>query len=176
MENKNGKSKKSNGGMKLFLIVLALYFIVGIFNLQLAKEAALNFFYMLIKIIPILFIVFIVMIGVDIYFTKDRTKNFVGDESGIKGWIYAIISGILISGPPYILYPLLGNLKKRGMKNSLLAALLYNRNIKIPFIPVMIYYFGIKFTMVISIYIIIFSIFNGILVSVIVEKSLPKSL
>ncbi len=176
MENENGKSKKSNGGMKLFLIVLALYFIVGIFNLQLAKEAAFNFFYMLIKIIPILFIVFIVMIGVDIYFTKDRTKNFVGDESGIKGWIYAIISGILISGPPYILYPLLGNLKKRGMKNSLLAALLYNRNIKIPFIPVMIYYFGIKFTMVISVYIIIFSIFNGILVSVIVKKSLTESL
>lgn len=170
MENKNGKSKKLNGGMKLFLFVLALYFIVGIFNLQLAKEAAFNFFYMLIKIIPILFIVFIVMIGVDIYFTKDRTKNFVGDESGIKGWIYAIISGILISGPPYILYPLLGNLKKRGMKNSLLAALLYNRNIKIPFIPVMIYYFGIKFTIVISVYIIIFSIFNGILVSIIVEK------
>lgn len=176
MENENGKSKKSNGGMKLFLIVLALYFIVGIFNIQLAKEAAFNFFYMLIKIIPILFIVFIVMIGVDIYFTKDRTKKFVGDESGIKGWIYAIISGILISGPPYILYPLLGNLKKRGMKNSLLAALLYNRNIKIPFIPVMIYYFGIKFTMVISVYIIIFSIFNGILVSVIVKKSLTESL
>lgn len=176
MENENGKSKKSNGGMKLFLIVLALYLIVGIFNIQLAKEAAFNFFYMLIKIIPILFIVFIVMIGVDIYFTKDRTKKFVGDESGIKGWIYAIISGILISGPPYILYPLLGNLKKRGMKNSLLAALLYNRNIKIPFIPVMIYYFGIKFTMVISVYIIIFSIFNGILVSVIVKKSLTESL
>ena len=176
MENKNGKSKKMNGGIKLFLIVLALYFIVGIFNLQLVKEAALNFFYMLIKIIPILFIVFIVMIGADIYFTKEKTSRFVGNESGIKGWIYAVISGILISGPPYILYPLLGNLKKRGMKNSLLAALLYNRNIKIPFIPVMIYYFGLKFTIVISVYIIIFSIFNGILVSVIVEKSFTKSL
>jgi uncharacterized membrane protein YraQ (UPF0718 family) len=176
MENKNGKSKKLTGGMKLLFIVLALYFIVGIFNLQLAKEAAFSFFYMLLKIIPILFIVFIVMIGADIYFTKEKTGRFVGNESGIKGWIYAIISGILISGPPYILYPLLGNLKKRGMKNSLLAALLYNRNIKIPFIPVMIYYFSLKFTIVISVYIIIFSIFNGILVSVIVEKSLTKSL
>ncbi|MBW2540150.1 MAG: hypothetical protein JRE27_11165 [Deltaproteobacteria bacterium] len=68
---------------------------------------------------------------------------------------------MLVSGPPYVLYPLLGELKKRGMTNSLLAVFLYNRNVKIPFIPAMIYYFGLKFTIILSVYIIIFSIMNG---------------
>ena len=50
------------------------------------------------------------------------------------------------------------------MRNSLLAVLLYNRNVKIPFIPAMIYYFGLKFTVFISLYIIIFSVLNGKLI------------
>ncbi|MCD4693857.1 hypothetical protein K8R62_00675, partial [bacterium] len=73
--------------------------------------------------------------------------------------------GVLISGPPYVLFPLLGDLKKKGMSNSLIAVLLYNRNVKITFIPVMIYYFGLEFTVIISILIILFSVPNAWLVA-----------
>ena len=31
----------------------------------------------------------------------------------------------------------------------------------IPFIPVMIYYFGLEFTLILSVYIVLFSIVNG---------------
>jgi len=61
-------------------------------------------------------------------------------------------------------YPLLADLKEKGMKNSLIATFLYNRAIKIPLIPITIYYFGIKLTIILTIYMIIFSIINGILV------------
>ena len=119
---------------------------------------------MFLKILPILGVVFMVMIAVNLYFTPKRTQKYLGKESGATGWIYAIVAGIFISGPPYVLYPLLGEMKKRGMRNSLLAVLLYNRNVKIPFIPAMIYYFGLKFTVFISLYIIIFSVLNGKLI------------
>lgn len=168
---KTANRKKLSGGMKLFLMVLLVYLIVGLFNIQLAKDAAINFLQMFIKIIPILMIVFIVMIGVDLFFSKERTEKYLGVASGVRGWIYAIISGILITGPPYVLYPLLGQFKKKGMKISLLAALLYNRNVKIPFLPVMAYYFGLKFTVATSIYIIIFSIINGKIVEAMVKES-----
>jgi uncharacterized membrane protein YraQ (UPF0718 family) len=171
MDKSNSKTKqKQNGGIKFFLVVLFIYFIIALFNTHLIVKAVIDFLNMFIKIIPIICIVFIVMVGIDLYFTNERTKKYFGEKSGVKGWIYAIVSGSLISAPPYVLYPLLGQLKKQGMKNSLLAVFLYNRNVKIPFVPVMIYYFGLKFTVIISLYILIFSIVNGMLIGALVEK------
>ena len=152
---------KINGGIKFLIIVLILYLVISLFNFSMAKNAFLNFLTMFIKIIPILCIVFIIMILVNLFFTKQRVAKHLGKDSGIIGWLYAIISGILVSGPPYILFPLLGDLKKGGMKNSLVAVFLYNRNVKIPFLPVMVYYFGLNFTIILSLYIVIFSILNG---------------
>ena len=155
------KKNKISGGVKFLMIVLVIYSIVALLNFSIAKDAFFDFLLMFIKIVPLLCFVFIIMIFVNLYFTKDRTKKYLGARSGIRGWIYAMISGILVSGPPYILFPLLGELKKGGMKNSLSAVFLYNRNVKIPFLPVMIYYFGFNFTLILSLYIIIFSILNG---------------
>jgi uncharacterized membrane protein YraQ (UPF0718 family) len=59
---------------------------------------------------------------------------------------------------------MLAELRKHGMKDSLIAAFLYNRAVKIPLIPVMIYYFGWLFTALIMIYMIAFSIINGLIV------------
>lgn len=153
--------KKLSGGMKFLIIVVLIYLVIGLFNFSVAWNSFLDFLQMSLKIVPILVIVFVVMALVNLYFTKERIGKYLGAESGFKGWIYAIVSGILVSGPPYVLYPLLGELKKDGMKDSLVAVFLYNRNVKIPFIPVMIYYFGLNFTVVLSLYIIIFSILNG---------------
>ncbi len=160
MKKLMGKNK-INGGIKFLIIVLIFYLIIALYNFSVVKNAFLNFLTMLIKIIPMLGIVFIIMILVNLFFTKQKIAKHLGENSGTKGWIYAMISGILVSGPPYILFPLLGNLKKEGMKNSLVAVFLYNRNIKIPFLPVMIYYFGLNFTVILSFYIIIFSVLNG---------------
>jgi len=150
---------------KLFLGTILIYLIVAVFNFSLAQEAFINFLSMLVRIIPVLLIVFIIMIFTNLYFTKERANKYLGKNSGLKGWFYAMISGIIISGPPYILYPLLGEMKRKGVKDSLIAVFLFNRNVKIPFIPVMIYYFGLNFTIILSVYIVFFSILNGVIVS-----------
>ncbi len=152
---------KINNGIKFLTIVLIFYSIIALFDFSIAKDAFLNFLIMFVKIIPILGIVFIIMILVNLFFTKQRMTKYLGKDSGVKGWAYAIVFGILVSGPPYILFPLLRELKKRNMKNSLVAVFLYNRNVKIPFLPVMVYYFGLNFTIILSLYIVIFSILNG---------------
>ncbi|TRZ78115.1 hypothetical protein D4R87_01340 [bacterium] len=156
--------KKISGGMKFFIGVLFAYAIVTLLNFQLAQESISDFLQMFLKIIPILFLVFFIMVATDLYFTKEKVGKYLGEESGIRGWLYAIIAGILVSGPPYILFPLLQGFKEKGVKDSLLAVFLYNRNVKLQFMPVMIYYFGLKFTILVSIYIIIFSVFNGMIV------------
>ncbi len=150
--------------MKFFLSVLLLYIILLFTNFNLAEQTFLNFLSMVEKIIPLLFLVFAVMVVVNLFFTKEITTRYLGEKSGLLSWLYAIVAGILISGPPYVLYPMLGELKNNGMKNSLIAVMLFNRNVKIPFIPALIYYFSLKYALVFSAYIILFSILNGLLV------------
>ena len=94
----------------------------------------------------------------------------MGKDSGLKGWFYDLIGGIIISGPPYVLYPMLGELQDNGARNGLIAAILYNRNVKIHFLPAMIYYFGMRYTVVLSIYILLFSLLNGKLLEIIVGE------
>jgi len=168
MENERNK-KRISGRIKFLLAVILLYLVIAIFDFSTARVAFSNFLSMFLRILPILGIVFLVMIGVNLYFTQERVRKYLGEKSGTKGWIYAIVSGILVSGPPYILFPLLGDLKKQGMKNSLLAVFLYNRNVKIPFLPAMIYYFGLNFTVILSLYIIIFSVLNGKIVQLLMK-------
>jgi uncharacterized membrane protein YraQ (UPF0718 family) len=168
MKSKN----KISGSIKFLIVVLIIYSIIAVVDFSLAKEALWEFLLMLVKIIPVLFIVLIFMVLANIYFDQNKIKKYLGVESGIKGWFYAVISGILVSGPPYILFPLLGKLRKEGMKDSLLAVFLYNRNVEIAFVPAMIYYFGLAFTLVLSAYIIIFSILNGKIINWFMKKTI----
>lgn len=147
------------------LLVILLYFILGWFDFDLIKNGFLYTFNIFLKIIPILFLLVFINFLINKYFDSKLIVKYLGKESGFKGWVLAIISGILVSGPPYILFPLLKDLKKKGMSNALLAVFLYNRNVKIPFLPVMIYYFGLTYTIIVSFYIILFSIFNGLLIN-----------
>ena len=76
----------------------------------------------------------------------------------------------MFSGPPYALYPFLGELKRQGARNGLIAAMLYNRNVKIHFIPAIIYYFGMSYAIVLSVYILLFSLVNGKILEMCVGK------
>lgn len=100
--------------------------------------------------------------GLMYYFVTPKTvRKYVGEGSGLKGWFLAISTGVLSHGPIYVWYPLLRDLRDQGMKNGLVAAFLYNRAIKLPLLPLMIYYFGALFVAILLIYMIIGSIFQG---------------
>lgn len=159
------KTKNATGGLKFFGAVCVACLLVmlcdrELFNLALAGTAS-----MLVRIIPLLVFVFAIMVVVNLFVESGKIKKYLGEGSGLRGWINALIAGILVSGPPYVLYPLLKELKSGGMKDSLIAVFLYNRNVKIPFIPVMVVYFGLAYTIITSLLIIVFSILNGMLVA-----------
>jgi uncharacterized membrane protein YraQ (UPF0718 family) len=78
--------------------------------------------------------------------------------------------GIASSGPIYMWYPLLSDLKEKGMRDSLIAAFLYNRAIKIPLLPMMVHYFGWDFTFALSIYMVLFSVVNGVIVQYLTQR------
>jgi len=162
-KTKKGPSEKGLNRYHLLAGVALIYGLVALANRELAQAAIVSTGQMLVKILPILLVVIVLMTVTNWIFSSDFVSRHLGQESGAKGWFYAAIGGIIVAGPPYILYPLLGDLKQKGMKDSLLAIFLYNRNVKIPFFPVLVYYFGWPFALVLSAYIILFSVLSGFL-------------
>ena len=162
--------KKMSGGIKFLLLVMGSYLFVGYFYRSYAEGTLRSFIQTLINVLPILIFVFSVMFLINIFVKPAAIKKHLGSDSGIKGWMYAILGSILIVAPPYILFPFFGELQKQGMKNSLIVVFLSNRNVQPAFIPVMIYYFGTPFTVVISVYILIFAAINGLVLGKILDK------
>ncbi len=153
---------KSNTGWYFLLGVILIYIITWFISSKKVYSAMIFFKNILLKIIPILILIFVLM-ALTNYFIKPKTLiKYLGKNSGIKGWFIAIISGILSSGPIYMWYPLLNDLQKRGMKTGLIATFLYNRAIKIPLLPLLIAYFGILYSLVLMIVMIIISVIQGL--------------
>jgi len=156
--------EKLEGGVILLLLSAAAYVILGILDLPSAHKALAAFGRLAIQIIPVLLLVFGIMFLSHWLLGQDRVVRFVGKGAGLGGWIFAVAGGILSSGPIYMWYPLLSDLKERGMSDRLIAAFLYNRAVKIPLIPMMVFYFGWSFTLVLSFYMVLLSLANGVVV------------
>jgi uncharacterized membrane protein YraQ (UPF0718 family) len=158
------RGPRLSGRMKFLLAVLAAYAATWLVRPNLVLQALAGFQGMVLKVLPILGLVFVALLLINLFLDPARIRRHLGAESGLGGWLYAIIGGIFISGPPYVLYPMLAEFRMHGAKNSLLAAFLYNRNVKIHFLPVMIYYFGLRYSLILSVYIILFSVVSGLLI------------
>jgi uncharacterized membrane protein YraQ (UPF0718 family) len=156
--------EKVGFGGAFFLLAVIAYVILGIYDFDLLRNALYALAGLIARIAPILLLVFGMMFFTNLFFQGNRIVRFLGEEPGCQGWVVAVAGGIVSAGPIYMWYPLLSDLKEKGMKDSLIAAFLYNRAVKIPLLPMMVYYFGWHFALVLSIYMVLFSVVNGILV------------
>ena len=136
--------------------MLTLFFNKGLFvkSILYAKNVV-------IEVIPILIIVFTLTFLANIWLTNKKANKLLTKKAGFLQYMSAVILGILSSGPIYMWYPLLSELKEKGLKDSLIAIFLYNRAVKIPLIPMIIYYFGLPFLLITTFFMIIFSLING---------------
>ncbi len=155
---------------KFFSAVLILYFLAWFFNEKFAQEVMIDYVATLKKVLPIIGIVFVVMFILNLFLKPHMIKKHLGQDSGIKGWFYAVIGSIVISGPPYVLMPMIGELRQQGMKTSLVAVFLSNRSVQPIFLPVMAHYFGWVYTILVSFFIILFSIVNGFVIGKITKN------
>lgn len=150
--------------------VILTYVILFFMDPENAKHAVFEGLQVLKMVLPIILVVFFLMGLVNITVDKEKISRHFGNESGMKGWFYAIVAGILSHGPAYVWYPFLQNLREHGAKDSLIFAFLYARAIKLPWIPLMISYFGWVFTLFFSLYIIIGALLQGMIVELIERK------
>jgi len=160
----NKISEKISGKWMFVIGVVLIYLIVALIDFDLAKKSWEEFVFLFKKIIPTLVLVFALMFFFNFFLDVKKISRLAGKSAGAKGWLIAVVAGVLSSGPVYMWYPLLADLKEKGMADGLMAAFLYSRAIKIPQMPMLVYYFGMPFTIVLTFYMFLFSIVNGVLV------------
>ena len=167
MKGKGIDDGKGMGGIKFLAAACLIYLAAGLANPGTAIEGLGIFWGIIISIIPAMVLVFGMMFLVNMFISPGKVARYMGEGSGLKGWLIAVGGGIISTGPVYLWYRILADMRKQGMKDSLIAAFIYSRAVKVPLLPLMVYYFGWLFTAVLTFYMVAFSIINGFIVGLI---------
>ena len=162
--------KKIPAQWKFLAVVLLIFFYILLTNAGFARAIAVQFLATLKEVLPIIAIVFFVMFLLNLFIRPEVIKKHLGHDSGVKGWVYTIIASIVIAGPPYILMPMVADFRRHGMKTSLAAVFLSNRSVQPVFLPVMAYYFGWTYTIIVSVCIVAFSILSGMIMGKMINE------
>ena len=156
-------------GIKFLIIVLVLYIILLLSDTNHALPALQKSGSILLSLIP-LFLLIITLTALLNYFLKPKQiiKNF-GKDSGTKGILYALIGGIISHGPMYAWYGMMQDMRAHGLKDGLIATFMYARAVKLPLLPFMIDMFGLLFTIVMTLYILIAAVIQGKIIDTVMK-------
>ena len=174
MKKTSQKNSMNRSGWVMLAIVALLYLLTFLLDPSSAKASALAALKTLKMIAPILLIVFFIMALLDTFINPKNIAKHLGEESGLKGWIIALTGGILSHGPGYIWFPMLNDFRKHGARDGLIVAFLYARSIKLPWLPLMISYFGPTFTILLTFFVLLGAWLQGVIVDIFnAQKSNP---
>ena len=161
--NKDQLQKRKNSKWYFMALVLLLYASVYFYAPDKLMPILVSFIKLLGQILPIFLIVYIVMVLTNFFIDNKKLKKIMGDDAGIKAWTIAIIAGIISAGSIYIWYPLLKDLQQKGVKEKFIVTFLYNRGIKLQWLPILFLYFGWRYSLVLFIVMTVLSVFQGII-------------
>jgi len=162
--------KISFKGIKFLIIVLVLYIILLLSDTIHALSGLQKAASILLSLLP-LFLLIITLTALINYFLKPKQiiKHF-GKDSGAKGVFYAIIGGIISHGPMYAWYGMLQDMRSHGLKDGLIATFMYARAVKLPLLPFMVDLFGLLFTIIMTLYILIAAVLQGKVIDTLEKK------
>ncbi len=149
-------------GKKLFSGVLIAYGLFFLVQSQSALLALQKSSAILIKILPIIAVVILLTTTLNLFIKPKQLARHLGRESGLKGWFWALAAGVISHGPMYVWYPLIDDLRDHGMKDEYVVVFFASRAIKVPLLPIMIDYFGLTFTIVLSFYLLFGALVQGL--------------
>lgn len=158
------KTKHQRAIERAFLfpvVILAVYgilFAVMPVKASLALKSSANI--LLNMLIP-LCIVFMSMVLLNLFLKPAQIARFLGKGAGIKGVLLPVAAGIISTGPIYVWYPLLKDLREKGAGYRPMAIFLYNRAVKPFLLPVMIAYFGWIYVVILTVVMITASLVVG---------------
>ncbi len=163
MKQASNKKRKSRSGWIMLVLTVIIYLVTASTEPSLAYAALTKSFEVLKMIAPIMLAVMLLMALIATFIKPKGIARHLGEESGLKGWLLALTGGVLSHGSTLVWYPMLSELREHGARDGLIVAFFYARAIKLPWLPVMIGYFGLTFTVVLTFYIVLAAWIQGVL-------------
>jgi len=142
---------KRNAKIKIAYISTYVIFLVISFILEYnpGKEIAFNFISFLIYMLKILPCAFILIGLFEVWVKKESIEKHLGEESGIKGYVWVILLAGTIAGGLLVAFPIAYSLYNKGAKLSIVFS--YIGAAAICRVPMTLYeasFMGVKFTMI----------------------------
>ncbi len=163
---------KKNIIIKIGILCYILFLIISfILNFKSGKEIGNNFISLsmdMFKIVPCIFI----LIGLfEVWVKRETVEKHLGHESGIRGYIWAILLAGTAVGGVYVAFPIAYSLYNKNAKLSVVFTYIGAASVcRIPMTAFEASFIGIKFTLV-RLFI---SLPLVIIASIILEKYLKK--
>lgn len=165
-----GRRAGGRGGWIFLAIVAGLYGLVALFDREAAGRSLHLFTGLLGNVAPALGLVLVLLFLVNLLLSPERVEKYLGRDSGLRGWLTALTAGVISTGPVYAAYAVLGELREKGMRPSLMAALLYARAVKLPLLPLLLHYFGPAYTGLLVFWILVFAVLGGLVMGRVEER------
>jgi len=151
-------------GLRFMGGVAAIYALLYLYDAHKTEAALHKSAVVFLEILAIFSVVVFLSAAINYYVRPRELARHLGEESGLRGWLIALAAGVVSHGPMYAWYPMLKDLHAHGMRYGLMAAFFYARAIKVPLLPIMVSYFGLAFTVLLSFYILVAAWIQGWLV------------
>ena len=114
-------------------------------------------------------LVFLLMIGLNIFLRPPHLAKFMTKGTTIQRKLLSAAAGILSAGPIYAWYPMLKELREKGVEHSLLAVFLVNRGVKPFLLPMMISFFGWAYVVILTVLTVAGSLCVGFVVGALLD-------
>jgi uncharacterized membrane protein YraQ (UPF0718 family) len=132
-----------------------------------ALRSSMDIFF---HVLPPLCLVFLLMIGMNIFLKPPHLAKLMGKGTTIQRKLLSAAAGIISAGPIYAWYPMLRDLREKGVEHSLLGIFLVNRGVKPFLLPVMVSFFGWIYVLTLMFLLVVGSFFVGFAVGALLDS------
>jgi uncharacterized membrane protein YraQ (UPF0718 family) len=151
--SKQGKQPRSFRfkGLGLLGFVAVLYVLAFALSPDRAMASVQRFGHVLGTLVPILLVVWILTALINHFISPEDLARHLGEDSGLRGRLIALSAGVISHGPMYAWYPMIQDLREQGARDGLIIAFFYARAVKVALLPMMVVYFGLTFTVALTV-------------------------
>lgn len=105
----------------LFAIFFLALMFVGLLIVSVKKQrwagtgkSLKNGYRMMVGLIPLLLLAFLAAGFLEIAVPPDLIRGWLGESSGIKGYMISLVAGAMLPGGPYVTFPIIGAVFRAG--------------------------------------------------------------
>lgn len=149
-------------GSWLFLAaVLLAWLATALLQPEQIRPALALFKRLLGEVVPVLGLVFALLFLANLFAEKAWIERHLGPGRSARAWLLALAAGVLAAGPPWPWYALAGQFMQRGVRPGVAATFLFARSLKLPLLPLLVHFFGLAFTLSLSLWLLVLAFLGG---------------